>query len=399
MLLYFCLELSGFLTYILLSFTYDIKDRLEGALKYFIINSIASIFILFAISIFYINILETSFLGISITYLNTPEINFLSVFAFITLFVGFLFKLGSFPCLFWIVDIYESLNFSILCILLTVHKFAFFYIFIKLLFHVFFMLNSIWIPLAIISAFGSLLIGTFSALVQFKLKRFIAYTSISQMGYLIFSVATGTITGMTNAFNFIVFYLISTIIILVTLNSYENKLNSSSQQLIYLTDLIHLRTKVKNSDIFMFILSVCSLANLPPLSTFFTKYFIMQELIFFSFSHSVIVILLCSVVSIYYYIRLIKIFIFDLPLNYVNNKLNVLNNFNYFSILLQCFYIFSVRLKFNKISYIENLDNYGFEKLEPNRFLFLLINNIKQTWAIFLMSVNLFLLIFFFLIV
>jgi proton-translocating NADH-quinone oxidoreductase chain N len=400
LLLYFCIELVGFLTYILFGFSYDLRDRYEGVIKYFILNSIASIFILFGISLFYLNVIETSFIQITQAYISTPEFNFLSIIGFISFIVGFIFKLGGFPCLIWIVDIYESLNFSLLNIVLTVHKFAFFCLFIKILFHVFFMFNIIRMPRVLVSAFGSLLIGALGALVQFKLKRFIAYTSINQTGYLFFSLSTGTFTGLTNSFNFIVLYIVSTILFFIVFNHYERNITGLTQ-FTYLTDISWFRLKINNNYLFIFVFSVMSLANLPPLSTFFAKYVILQELAFISYNYSIIVIILCSFISMYYYLRLLKIFIFDLPTYYINNikfkNMVALNIFTYFNTVLQLIFIFILTLRFNQIpNYSENLENLKYSKPDyyTNHTLLLFTNTTVLQYI--LTSLNICTLIFFF---
>ena len=402
LLLYFCIEILGFLTYILLGFSYDIKDRYEGVLKYFILNSVASLFILFGIAILYLNTLETNFTQITLIYLSVPTYNFLSILGFISLFTGFIFKLGSFPCLIWIVDIYESLNINILNILLTVHKFSFFYIFVKLLFYVFFMFSGFWAPLLLVSAFGSILIGTICALVQFSLKRFIAYTSISQTGYLLFSVSTCTITGITNSINFIILYLVSTILFFLILNTGSNRNNNQIGQITYLTDLAYLRLKITGTQIFIFIISIASLAHLPPISTFFVKYFLLQELIFTAYNYSLIIILICSLISMYYYLRLIKIFMFDLPIYYLSMKIqqfNILNTFSYIKYVFQYIYIFLISLVINQNPNYYSKSGQKLGLSRPTYYLsglklFFKFNNLQ----IFLVGLNIFTLLVFYII-
>jgi NADH-quinone oxidoreductase subunit N len=402
LLLYFCIEILGFLTYILLGFSYDMKDRYEGVLKYFILNSVASLFILFGIAIFYLNTLETNFTQVTLIYLSVPTYNFLSLFGFISFFIGFIFKLGSFPCLIWIADIYESLNINILSILLTIHKFSFFYIFVKLLFYVFFMFSGFWVPLLLVSAFGSILVGTICALVQFNLKRFIAYTSISQTGYLLFSVSTCTLTGITNSINFIILYLVSTILFFLILNTTSDRNSDQIGQVMYLTDLAYLRLKITGTQIFIFIISVASLAHLPPISTFFVKYFLLQELIFTTFNYSLIIILICSLISMYYYLRLIKIFIFDLPIYYLSMKIqqfSILNTFNYIKYIFQYIYIFLISLTINQNPNYYNINK---QKLGFNRPIYYL-SGLKLFFKffnlqIFLTSLNIFTLLVFYII-
>jgi NADH:ubiquinone oxidoreductase subunit 2 (subunit N) len=368
-------------------------------LKYFILNSVASLFILFGIAVIYLNILETNFTQVTTIYLSVSDYNFLSLFGFISLLIGFIFKLGSFPCLIWIVDIYESLNINLLGILLTIHKFSFFYIFVKLLFYVFFMFNSLWAPLLLVSALGSLLIGTICALVQFKLKRFIAYTSIGQTGYLLFGASTCTITGMSNSLNFITLYLVSAVLFFLILSSDSGQNSNQNRQIIYLTDLTYLRLRINGMQIFTFIISVASLAHLPPISTFFVKYALLQDLMFTTATYSLSIILICSLVSMYYYLRLIKIFLFDLPIYYINTRVrqfNFFNNFSYLKYIFQYIYIFLISIVINQnYNYSASVQNLSV--VQPMYYIGWLRLLFKFTGVQFILtSLNIFTLLIFF---
>jgi NADH:ubiquinone oxidoreductase subunit 2 (subunit N) len=105
LIIYFCLELVGLLTYLLLSFTYNQKYiNYEGVLKYFILNSVASIFLLFGISLLYYDILHTSYYQL-ILYFNYYNVNnfysisIMTLIGFVIILISFIFKLGIFPCI------------------------------------------------------------------------------------------------------------------------------------------------------------------------------------------------------------------------------------------------------------------------------------------------------------
>jgi NADH-quinone oxidoreductase subunit N len=355
MLIYFCLELIGFISYILIGFSYDDKSRYEGALKYFIMNSVASVFIIFGIAILYLNIIETNFLYVEISCLEVDEFNFITIFGLIVFFLGFLNKLASFPCIFWIIDVYETLPFNLLILFLTIYKFAFFYVFLKLLFYVFFMFNILWSPILLISAYGSIIIGTFGAITQFKIKRFIGYTAVSQTGYVILGAATCTLGGVKMAFTLLMFYLLSITLFFSILAPFSNGQYITS--IVYLTDITTIRKYYNTGLVGVFVLCIMSLANLPPLTTFFTKYNLLQELSSVHFNFSIILVLLCSIISVYYYLRLLKIFLFNLPITYMYHNLYILNNVNYLKLFIQFIFIFKVSIDANKIGVVDNLNN------------------------------------------
>jgi NADH-quinone oxidoreductase subunit N len=368
--LYFCFEIVALLTYVLLGFSYDLDDRYEGVIKYFIINSVASIFILFGTSIFYLETLNTNFISLTLIYLEVEQFSFLSGVAILFLVLGLLVKIASFPCLVWIIDVYESISLSLLSILVTVYKFCYVYVLIKLVFHIFYMFNTILIPILFCSALGSLIIGSLGALIQFKLKRFIGYTSVAQTGYLLLSIATGTYTGAINSFNFIIFYVVSNILFFFFLCQYEI---DNKKKLIYLTDLSILNSNQKNSSIFVLI--VMSLASLPPLSAFFIKYSLISEMVFLSLQCIVTFVLFCSLISMYYYIRIIKIVFFDFLPIYFNNKTHKINIVilpvkNQLSVIFfQLLYIFQLRYLTTNRDLINNFIIFNFYTKISNYFI------------------------------
>jgi NADH-quinone oxidoreductase subunit N len=155
--------------------------------------------------------------------------------------------------------------------LLVVYKFILFCVFSKLLIQVFFTLYNIWCPFVIIAAVGSLFFGCIGALFQYKLKRFIGYTSINQIGYILLGLSLGTIEGLTASYNFIIFYLIVNTLFFIFLITFSIK--NKLQEFIYISDLIKIRIIISNSFIYyLFIIIIAAILGLPPLANFFIKY-------------------------------------------------------------------------------------------------------------------------------
>jgi len=328
-LLYFCLEGLGFSTYIFFGLIYNNQYiRYEGVLKYFILNSFASILFLFGTTFIYFSSLSTNYNTNILILYNTVQSNtdysIISVIGLLFIILSFFFKLGIFPCLVWLIDIYESLPFALIFILITLYKFILFLIFIRLIINVFFPLTFIWQPILLISGISSLSISCIGALLQYKLKRFIGYTSVNQISYIILGLSCGTNEGIMASYNFLIFYIIiNTLFFSFLIFSQLTKKNYTEYR--YLTDLTNFSTSLPNSILFIFIIIIISIISLLPIVNFFIKYDLLINLLQIS-NLVIFLILIFSVISAFYYIRLLKILFFErLILTWQNKKIKFLN--------------------------------------------------------------------------
>jgi NADH:ubiquinone oxidoreductase subunit 2 (subunit N) len=125
---------------------------------------------------------------------------------------------------------------------------------------------------------SSIVIGCFGALLQKRIKRFIGYTSVNQIGFILLGICSNTITGFNNAYNFVIFYIIVNLIffiILIVPYQIKNKLYT----LIYITDLLNLRKYITFYIYLLFIVIVAIILGIPPSSNFFIKYNLLFSLI------------------------------------------------------------------------------------------------------------------------
>jgi len=368
-LLYFCLEGLGFSTYIFFGLLYNNQYiRYEGVLKYFILNSFASILFLFGTTFIYFSSLSINY-NVNILLLNNinnEQFNNSSTYIIGLVFIilSFFFKLGIFPCLIWIIDIYESLPFALIFILITLYKFILFLVFIRLIINVFFPLIFIWQPILLISGISSLGISCIGALLQHKLKRFIGYTSVNQISYVILGLSCGTNEGILAAYNFLIFYIIVNTLFFsfLIISQLTKKIYSEYR---YLTDLTNLSISLSNSILFIFIIIIISIISLPPIANFFIKYDLIINLLQIS-NFIIFIILIFSVISAFYYIRLLKLLFFDRLITlWTNKKIKILNlnfllNFNIFilNFYLYCSHLLNTvnknLLKALKYYYLEN---------------------------------------------
>jgi len=183
-----------------------------------------------------------------------------------------------------------------------------------------------------------MLIAGFAALGQKKIKRFLAYSSISNIGYMLVGIISGTLGGLHAFFLYSLVYIVTMFTLFSLILSIKKENNKN---LIYLTDLLFL-TNIHPILKLSFIITLFSLAGIPPLVGFFSKFYIFFAAIEANQYFPVIVGILCSVLSAFYYIRIIKIINFEKKINFNYNKNQILSTnvaISIGGILMLCFFI------------------------------------------------------------
>lgn len=322
--LYLALESLSFCLYTLVVFKAKDKLTTEAGIKYFSLGALASGFLLFGISIIYGNIGTLNFinlkqiLDLSFNYDIILSTNILNCLGLIFLISGFLFKLGTFPYHMGLLDVYEGSPLVITLYLISVVKFGLLVVFFKLLMFVFYAIHSIWSPILALFAIGSMIFGSVAAIFQQRVKRFFAYSSIHQIGYLLLSLSTGTLEGLGASLLYAILYLLSTLSflgMLVILNSTSitpgNKNYKSS--IVYFSDLKQISHK-SWVYIVIFSFTLFSLANLPPFAGFFAKFYIFKAILSSDITYIMLLAvpsILTSILSTFYYLRLFKLIFFE----------------------------------------------------------------------------------------
>jgi NADH:ubiquinone oxidoreductase subunit 2 (subunit N) len=311
--LYLVLELIGFITYILLA--KNMQKEYEGLVKYFIFNNMASLTILFSIS--YLNSLLD---GNNIVYLivdlsNTAIMSTHSTtlfFATLLFVFGLVTKIGALPFSWWIVDLYENTSLNILGFLILLLKTGYVLLLLKLIIFVFFpIIAKLTIVFFIIGLF-SLCLGAFASIIQLKLKRFIAYTSLNQIGYVFLSLSIINYYSYYITITYLLTYMLTIAAFSILLSQIQkHTIKSVKKNLVFLTDFKQIRLLPIHFR-YIFIILLFSLSALPPFLGFFTKYILLLNFIKSKYFLLPIVILLIGVVSIYYYMRITKLIFFDL---------------------------------------------------------------------------------------
>jgi len=320
--LYLALEVQSLSFYILATLKRDSGFSTEAGLKYFILGALSSGFLLFGISLVYGLTGTTNFESLTKIVLNFDLYESAGHFSTLTfsfsdrlvlgmLFImfGILFKMSAAPFHMWSPDVYEGSPTSVTILFAVVPKIGLFVVFSRLLFFTFYDLISVWQNVIIVVSFLSIIIGTFGALRQYRIKRFLAFSSITHVGYLLIGFSTGTFEGLGAIFFYLIIYVVMSLNIwaVVILLEIRRKKNI---RLKYLTDLQNLS---RNNPVLSITLLVnlFSMAGVPPLAGFYAKVYVFFSALEISLNILVIVGILLSVISAFYYIRFIKIVYFD----------------------------------------------------------------------------------------
>ncbi len=302
---YLGLELQSLALYVLATFNRDNLLSSESGLKYFVLSALSSGLLLYGCSLVYGFSGSTNFTYISYTSYN---IEYGVIFGLVFIIVGLAFKISAVPFHMWAPDVYQGSPTSVTLFFAALPKVAALTVFIRFLYTPFINLIDQWQTILIFISIASMIFGAIAAIGQSNLKRLIAYSSISHMGYALAGLSTGTNQGVQSSVTYISIYLVMTLAFFSCLFMLRKK-NEFFEKI---EDLSGLST---NHPILSFALLVVlfSLAGIPPLAGFFAKFYVFIAVIEQSMYFLAIVGLLSTVVAAFYYLRLIKIIYFDVP--------------------------------------------------------------------------------------
>ena len=211
---YMSLELQSFCFYILAAMRRYSNLSVEAALKYFILWAFSSSVFLFGSSLIYGSLGTLNFMDIELvlssfnSFLNFNKLVFFGAFFIL---VGFFFKLGIVPFHFWIADVYEGSPLLITAFFSVFPKISFFFVLLIVIFFVFSSLSYILIDVFYFSALSSVFLGILYALYQYKIKRLLAYSAVTHMGYILFAISQGSVEGFQSFFIYIFIYVFSSL--------------------------------------------------------------------------------------------------------------------------------------------------------------------------------------------
>jgi NADH-quinone oxidoreductase subunit N len=300
---YMGLELQSLALYVLATFNRDQLKSSEAGLKYFVLSALSSGLLLYGCSLIYGFTGSTNF-NLIADQLNSDQYSL--TFGIVFILVGLAFKISAVPFHMWAPDVYEGSPTSVTLFFTIVPKVAALTVFIRFLYVPFLNLIDQWQMILVFLSIASMLFGAIAAIGQTNLKRLIAYSSISHIGYTLAGLATGSNDGIQSSIIYITIY------ILMNLGLFSCLLMMKRNDE-YFEDIEDLSGLSKNHPLLAFSLLVIlfSLAGIPPLAGFFAKFYIFKSVLEQSMYFLAIVGLLSTVVAAFYYLRIIKIIYFD----------------------------------------------------------------------------------------
>ena len=302
-LFYLGLELQSLSLYILASIDRDNLRSTESGIKYFVLSALSSGLLLYGCSLLYGFTGSTNF-DLIASQLNKENTG--AVFAMVFILVGLAFKVSAVPFHMWTPDVYEGAPTSITSYFAVVPKVAGLALLIKFMFIPFSNILLEWQTIIIFISIASMILGAVAAMVQKNFKRLLAYSSIGHIGYALAGVATGSVSGYESAIVYISIYVIMNIGAFSCLYL----LKKDGQYRENISDLSGISKKHPLLAI-SFLIILFSLAGVPPLGGFFAKFYVFVAVLEREMYTLAIIGLLTTVMSAFYYLKIIKTIYFD----------------------------------------------------------------------------------------
>ena len=312
LVLFLALELWSLSLYAMVAFNRDSPQATEAAMKYFILGAIASGMLLYGISMIYgvtgsLTIPTVSAaINDMLTTDSPPFDDIVLVFGLCFVVVGLAFKLGAVPFHMWIPDVYQGAPTSVTLFIGTAPKIAGFAMVMRLLVGALGELQADWQGMLIVLVVLSLAIGNIIAIAQSNLKRMLAYSTISHIGFVLMGILAGTPSGYSASMFYSIVYALMTLggfgmIILLSRAGYDAE---------RISDFSGLNER-SPWFAFMMLIFMFSMAGVPPLVGFHAKLNVLRAVIEVDLVWVAVVGVLFSVIGAFYYLRVIKVMYFD----------------------------------------------------------------------------------------
>lgn len=308
--IYLGLELLSLALYALVAFDRDSPRASEAAMKYFVLGALASGMLLYGMSMLYgvSGSLDIATIGAYIR--QHAGTDFVLVLGLVFVSVGLAFKLGAVPFHMWLPDVYHGASAPVTLFIGSAPKIAAFAMLMRLLAEALGSLHTEWRDMLIILALLSLAVGNIVAIAQTNIKRMLAYSTISHVGFLLLGVLAGNAAGYAAATFYIVTYAVMALgafgmIILLSRAGFEAEL---------LEDFKGLNER---SPWFAFVMLILmfSMAGVPPTVGFYAKFAVLSAVIDIDMTWLAAAAVVFSIIGAYYYLRVIKLMYFDKPVD------------------------------------------------------------------------------------
>ena len=275
--------------------THDAKSS-ESALKLIMSAAFSSAIMLFGISLMYGQFGSLYFIDLITTNMNSP----LTILAFIMFISGLAFKISLVPFHFWTADVYEGAPTNVTSYLSVISKGAAVFIFSILLFTVFKSLVTVWSDILYVLAVLTMTIGNLFALRQTNIKRFLAFSSVAQAGFILLGLLGTNELGMATVIYFVLIYIFTNLAAFGVVSAVENATSK-----VEIDDYNGLYQTNPNMSLLM-MMALFSLAGIPPLAGFFGKFFLFTAAAQNGYFWLIIIAVINVTISLYYYLMVVK---------------------------------------------------------------------------------------------
>ena len=324
LVIYMGLELLTLCSYALVALRRDNAVATEAAMKYFVLGALASGFLLYGLSMLYGATGSLDLNEVFNAIASRQVKHQVLVFGLVFVVAGLAFKLGAVPFHMWLPDVYQGAPTAVTLLIGGAPQLAAFAICLRLLVEGLLPLAFDWQQMLALMAIGSLLVGNLAAIAQTNLKRMLAFSTISQMGFLLLGMLSGVVNGnqlnAESAYSAAMFYAITYVLTTLAAFGVIMLLARAGYESEEIADLAGLNQR---SPLYAGIMAVVmlSLAGLPPLVGFYAKLSVLQALISSqqtSYLVLAVFAVLMSLIGAFYYLRIIKVMYFDAPLSPVH---------------------------------------------------------------------------------
>jgi NADH-quinone oxidoreductase subunit N len=310
--LYLGLELLSLALYAMVALQRDSATATEAAMKYFVLGALASGMLLYGMSMIYGATGTLEITRIASVIADDGAKNLVLVFGLVFLVAGIGFKLGAVPFHMWLPDVYHGAPTAVTLFIGSVPKLAAFAFVIRLLVQGLgaVEIQAHWQQMLALMAVLSLIVGNITAIAQTNLKRMLAYSTISHMGFLLIGILAGGLNGYASSMFYVVVYVLMNLgtfgmIMLLSRNGFEAEnlddykgLNQRSPWLA-----------------FLMLLLMFSMAGVPPTLGFYAKFSVLQAIVEAGHVWLAVIAVLFSLIGAFYYLRIVKLMYFDAPID------------------------------------------------------------------------------------
>jgi len=307
--LYLALELQSLSIYVVVAINRDSVRSTEAGLKYFILGALSSGMLLYGISLVYGFTGATQFDAIAAAITVQDGASLGVIFGLVFILAGLAFKVSAVPFHMWTPDVYEGAPSPVTAFLAAAPKVAAMALLVRTVMEAFGPAFLEWQQIVVFLSVMSMLLGAFAAIGQTNIKRLMAYSSIGHVGYALIGLAAGTEEGIIGVVIYMTIYIAMTLGAFACVLAMRRADEGMVEEISDLAGLI--RTKPWMAAAFTLLLF--SLAGIPPLVGFFAKFYVFLAAVEADLVPLAVIGVLASAVAAFYYLRIIKVMMFDEP--------------------------------------------------------------------------------------